>query len=178
MKFAVAMLLAGSVYGHEASQLKNEINAMIAEIESEEDMWKLSMAKKDAHSIKHDAMESHKAEMKFYAHHKAATAEVMDLQKDLKHEFRQIGYRMKQTGKMLEKPKYRAELNEIARRMKVQHKRVARALELESMGTHHSASMDNQKFKFIVKKDMQIGEKMKGFVKNHPEVQAELKDLK
>jgi len=59
MKFAVAMLLAGSVYGHEASQLKNEINAMIAEIESEEDMWKLSMAKKDAHSIKHDAMESH-----------------------------------------------------------------------------------------------------------------------
>jgi hypothetical protein len=75
------------------------------------------MDNKVSDELKKDKAEIKKDAEKFVKSHPRVEAELQDLGKDLQKNFDEIAAEMQETAKMLEDPKYRAELEAIAKKM-------------------------------------------------------------
>jgi hypothetical protein len=81
-------------------------------------MWKLHMNNKKFKEIAADD-EAIKQDMeKFIGSHPKINAELKDLCKDIQAEFAEVGHRLEATGKMLDSPKYKHELEAIGQKWK------------------------------------------------------------
>jgi hypothetical protein len=86
--------------------------------------------------------------------------------------------RLGKTGKMLENPKYKAELEAIGAKMQALDLKIKKPLKWDDQGLKMwKLHMNNQKFKEIAADDKAIEADMKKFVGAHPKINAELKEL-
>lgn len=81
-------------------------------------MWSISMDNKDAAELERMDKELGQDIEKFVAKHKDVAEEAGELQADLMEEMHDIEEELKESAKLLEDPKYRAELEAIAAKMK------------------------------------------------------------
>lgn len=94
MKYAVAMLL-GVCVANKATNLREELNAMMVSIEREQEadqeMWALSMDNAKYKEVAEDDKAIDQDMEKFINAHPKVKAELEDLGKDLHQEFAEIG---------------------------------------------------------------------------------------
>ena len=94
-------------------------------------MWKLSMDNKVSDELKMDNAEIQKYVQKFVDSNQKVEAEVKDLGDDLMENFQEISAEIEESAKMLEDPKYKAELEAIANKMKALDMKVKKNLKIE-----------------------------------------------
>lgn len=94
-------------------------------------MWKLSMDNKVSDDLKMDQAEIAKDGEKFVKSHPEVDAELKDLGNDLSKDFVEIKTEMEESAKLLEDPKYKAELEAIANKMKALDMKVKKNLKVE-----------------------------------------------
>lgn len=167
MKFAVMMLLAGAV----------SASSQVAAPESQS-MWSVSMDNAKFKELQAEDRALGQEMEKFYNNHPNVKLEAKKLGKVLHQRMQKLQVRLEKTGKMLDSPKYQAELNEIGAKMHALDLKIKKALKWDAQGLKMwKLHMDNDKFKEIVADDKAIGEDMKKFVASHPKINKEYHDL-
>lgn len=79
---------------------------------------------------------------------------------------------------MLAQPKYKAELEAIGKKVEATNQKIKRNLKFDDEGLQMwTLSMENGKFKEVVRERMETNQDFKDFVHKHDEVEAELKDM-
>lgn len=164
MKFAVMMLLAGSV----------SASSQIVAPESQS-MWSVSMDNDKYKEIAAEDKALGKDMEKFYNTHPKVKAEAKKLVKIFSKKVDKLVVRLEKTGKMLENPKYQQELQEISQKMKALDLKIKKALRWDAEGLKMwKVSMNNKKFKQIVHDDKLIQQDVNKFIHSHPKVGKEL----
>lgn len=89
-----------------------------------------------------------------------------------------LQHRLEKTGQLINNPAYKAEVDAIAARMHALDLKVKKALKFDAQGLKMwKLHMDNNVTKEIVAEDKAIKQEMAKFVKSHPKIHADLKDL-
>jgi len=138
-------------------------------------MWKVSMNnQKFKEIVKEDKAISKDGET-FIKHHPILRHHLEDLAQDLMYEVDDIRYRLKDTIRKMDAPKYKAELNAIGQDLKAFHNKVKINLKFNDEGLKMwSAQMDNKKHDELEADSNQIGEDWQKFIMAHPNLKAEL----
>ena len=103
--------------GHKMEALDYKIQRSI-KFDPETKMWKLSMDNKVAAELEKEEMEIKQDLEKFVSKHDGVAKEVADLQHKIQLEMQDIERELQESAAMLNDPKYKAELEAIANKMK------------------------------------------------------------
>jgi len=127
-----ALFLGVNALSHSENELKEDLQAM--EEAEDQSMWKVSMNnQKFKEIVKEDKAISKDGET-FIKHHPILRHHLEDLAQDLMYEVDDIRYRLKDTIRKMDAPKYKAELNAIGQDLKAFHNKVKINLKFNDEG--------------------------------------------